>query len=86
MPLTEDEIKKLALELNSLLEDHTKCKFGSICVEDLEEAVKFYKNFNAAMESGKKTFFTTIIALISTGTVGLLILGFYYKIKEISGH
>lgn len=84
MPLSEEDIKKLALQLadNIDIKIHDKCKFNSINVEDLEEAVKFYKNFNKIMEEGKITLWRTLIIGLTTSTVGLILLGLYHKIKN----
>ena len=48
MSLSEEDIKKLAMQLTEHIDIsiHDKCKFSSINLDDLEEAIKFYKNFN----------------------------------------
>lgn len=84
MSLSEEDIKKLAVQLadNIDIRIHDKCKFNGISVEDLEEAIKFYKNFNRLVEEGKITLWKTIIIGLTTGTTGLIILGIYHKIKD----
>ena len=84
MSLSEDDIKKLAVQLTEHIDIsiHDKCKFTDISVEDLEEAIKFYKNFNKIVEEGKITLWKTIIIGLTTGTSGLILLGIWHKIKE----
>ena len=84
MGLSEDDIKKLAIQLIEHIDIsiHDKCKFTDISVEDLEEAIKFYKNFNKVVEEGKITLWKTIIIGLTTGTGGLILLGIWHKIKE----
>ena len=84
MSLSEDDIKKLAVQLTEHIDIsiHDKCKFTEISLEDLEETIKFYKNFNKLVEESKITLWKTVIIGLTTGTAGLIMLGVYHKIKE----
>ena len=84
MSLSDDDIKKLAGQLTEHIDIsiHDKCKFTDISLEDLEEAIKFYKNFNRVMEEGKLTLWKTLVIGLTTGTTGLMLLGIYHKFKD----
>ena len=84
MSLSEEDIKKLAVRLSANIDIklHDNCKFTNIDPEDLEEVVKFYKNFNKIVEEGKITLWKTLVIGITTGTMSLILLGIWHKIKE----
>ena len=83
--LTDEEIQKLAVEVsnNISLNIHGNCTFKDINPNDLEEAVKFYKNFNSMMEDGKRTMLKTIISLSITGLFVLIAAGTVSKFKDM---
>lgn len=78
--LTDADIEEIVEQINK--SKHLDCRFESVSVEDLEEAVKFYKNFNAFMAESRCTIWKALLVLGVGGTIGLIILGAYAKIKE----
>ena len=78
--LTDADINEIVHQINT--SKHLDCRFESISVEDLEEAVKFYKNFNKFMSESSATIWKALLVLGVGGTVGLIVLGAYAKIKE----
>lgn len=78
--LTDADIEEIVEQINK--SKHRDCRFESISVDDLEEAIKFYKNFNAFMADSKCTIWKALLVLGVGGTIGLMILGAYAKIKE----
>jgi len=78
--LTDADIQELVTQINNA--KHLNCRFNSIANDDLEEAVKFYKNFNSFMEDSKSTIWKAILVLGVGGTITLLILGFISKVKS----
>ena len=78
--LTDADIDEIVHQINK--SKHLDCRFEGISVEDLEEAVKFYKNFNAFMADSRNTIWKALLVLGVGGTIGLIVLGVYAKIKE----
>ena len=78
--LTDADIQELVNQINNA--KHLNCRFNNITNGDLEEAVKFYKNFNSFMEDSKSTIWKAILVLGVGGTITLLILGFISKVKS----
>ena len=78
--LTDADIEEIVEQINK--SKHLDCRFETISVDDLEEAVKFYKNFNSFMAESKGTIWKALLVLGVGGTIGLIVLGAYAKIKE----
>ena len=78
--LTDADIDEIAHQINK--SKHLNYRFEDISVEDLEEAIKFYKNFNAFMAESRNTIWKAMLVLGVGGTIGLIVLGVYAKIKE----
>ena len=77
--LTDADIEALVVQINHA--KHLNCRFDNISNGDLEEAVKFYKNFNSFMEESKSTIWKAILTLGVGGTIVLLGLGLLTKLK-----
>lgn len=78
--LTDADVDAIVNKINK--SKHLDCRFDTISVEDLEEAVKFYKNFNKFMAESSTTIWKALLVLGVGGTIGLIVLGAYAKIKE----
>ena len=78
--LTDADIEEIVEQINK--SKYLDCRFEAISVEDLEEAVKFYKNFNKFMSESSTTIWKALLVLGVGGTIGLIVLGVYAKIKE----
>ena len=78
--LTDADINAIVDQINK--SKHLDCRFESISVDDLEEAIKFYKNFNKFMSESSSTIWKALLVLGVGGTIGLMLLGAYAKIKE----
>lgn len=78
--LTDADIDHIVARINETR--HLDCRFDKIEVEDLEEAVKFYKNFNRLMAESGTTMWKAFLVLVLTGTISLVILGIYAKVKH----
>ena len=63
--------------------EHNPCRFTDTSPDDLHEAIMFYKKFNRMIEDSQGVVWKTFLALITTGTFGLLILGVIAKMKGI---
>jgi len=61
---------------------HENCRFDQIKVEDLEEAVNFYKNFNKLMSESGSILWKTFLMTGAGGLLVILWLGFVSKIKQ----
>jgi len=61
------------------------CRFATIKPADLEEAVKFYRKINEALDDSKSVVRRTIITLIIVSVSGLLGLGVMANIKKTVG-
>ena len=57
-------------------------KFYNDHHETLEEAAKFFENYNKAMNNTKQTVLKTVVGIGTAGTVTLLIMGFTKWIGE----
>ena len=77
--LTDADIEALVFQINHA--KHLNCRFDNISNGDLEEAVKFYKNFNSFMDESKSTIWKAILTLGVGGTIVLLGLGLLTKLK-----
>ena len=62
-----------------------ECRFESVNPEDLEEAVKFYRKFNEALDDSKSVVRRTVIALVVGGVSVLLGVGFWSNVKKTVG-
>ena len=78
--LTDADIDAIVDHINK--SKHLDCRFDSISLDDLEEAIKFYKNFNKFMSESSSTIWKALLVLGVGGTIGLMLLGAYAKIKE----
>ena len=78
--LTDADVDAIVNKINK--SKHLDCRFDTISVEDLEEAVKFYKNVNKFMSESSTTIWKALLVLGVGGTIGLIVLGAYAKIKE----
>lgn len=56
------------------------CRFDTIERTDLEEAVRFYRNFNTMMEDSKKTIRNTLLGILCVLVIGLMTEGIWSKI------
>jgi hypothetical protein len=77
--LSDEDIAAIVAALKK--EDH-ECRFSNITKEDLDEAVKFYKNFNKVIGDTNRTILKTITVIGITGLASLLVLGAISKIKQ----
>lgn len=78
--LSDEDIKALAVAIHE--QAGHNCRFSNIKQEDLDEAVKFYKNWNRVMCESKTSVRKTLINIVICGGSGLLVLGFYSAIKD----
>ena len=78
--VTDADIEHIVRRINETR--HLDCRFESIKTEDLEEAIKFYKNFNKFMSESGSTIWKAFLVLGLTGALGLIMLGIYAKIKQ----
>lgn len=77
--LTKGDIEAIVLALREA--DHTQgCRFLDITHEDLEAAVRFYKNFNAIIEDSKSTVRKTVLTAAVLFILGLIGAGTFFKI------
>jgi len=91
--LTEDDIDLIKTIVESVIHvkeansPHTveSCRFDTIQKEDLEEAVKFYKNINTILDDSKKTIRQTILKSLILGVCTLIFLGSVSKIRNALG-
>lgn len=89
--LTEADAELIKAIVESVL--HSKasngtthgCRFEAVNPDDLEEAVKFYRKFNEAMDDSKSVVRRAIIVLIVGGFSALLGVGFWANIKKTVG-
>lgn len=81
--LTQGDIDAIVNGLEECI--HSKCKFGEVNVEDMEETIKFYTNFNKFMEESRSTIWKTVLVLGIGGLFSLLVLGAIVKIGKYSG-
>jgi len=56
------------------------CRFDTIKREEMEEAVRFARNFNQMMEDSKRTVRNTLLGIVVLIIVGLMTEGFWEKI------
>lgn len=75
--LTDADIMAVVSALKSVNEH---CRYD-IAPEEMKEVVRFVKNWNAALERGQTTMWTTILVLVITGLFGLLGLGAWARLK-----
>lgn len=78
--LTDEDIEHIVRRINA--SRHLDCRFYSIDSEDLAEAIKFYKNFNKFMAESGNTIWKAFLVIGLGGTIGLVVLGIYAKIKQ----
>lgn len=87
--LTESDAALIKAIVESVL--HVKssnvheCRFDTVQKEDLEEAVKFYKNINNVLDESGKTIRQTILKGAIIGVFALIFLGSISKIKTALG-
>lgn len=82
--LSDDDIKAIvsAMEENS----HARqCRFPGIDPEVLEEAIVFYKKFNAMIDESGKIIWKTVLVGSISGLLLLIGLGAVAKVKEMLG-
>jgi F420-0:gamma-glutamyl ligase len=77
---TDEDIVALVRTVISNTEH--SCRFDRINPDDLDEAVKFYKNFNKIVTEGTTTARKTLVVITITSAVGIAVAGFFDKIKE----
>lgn len=89
--LTEADAELIKAIVESVMHDkasncteHT-CQFEAVNPDDLEEAVKFYRKFNEAMDDSKSVVRRAIIVLIVGGISALLGVGFWANVKKTVG-
>lgn len=78
--LTQGDIDAIVSGLEQCI--HSKCKFGEVKVEDMEEAIKFYTNFNKFMEESKTTVWKTLLTLGVSGLMIVIMLGIAVSIAS----
>lgn len=89
--LTESDAELIKAIVESVLHakssncDNHECRFEAVNPEDLEEAVKFYRKFNEAMDDSKSVVRRTVITLIVAGVSVLLGVGFWANVKKSVG-
>lgn len=75
--LTEDDIEAIALAVCKLqVTPPCECP---VDVEDLREAIRFFKNVNDFLDGSKRTVWNTILTLTVVGIIGLVSLGIWHK-------
>ena len=75
--LTDGDIKAIALAICKI-QATLPCECP-VDLEDLREAVKFYKNVNSFFDGSKRTVWNTLLTLAVVGVVGLVSLGIWHK-------
>ena len=78
--LTDEDIEHIVRRINA--SRHLDCRFEYIKTEDLEETIKFYKNFNKFMSESGNTIWKAFLVIGLGVIVGLVVLGIYAKIKQ----
>lgn len=81
--LADEDIKALVDEIERR-QVHT-CRFDSIKAADMEESIRFYKNWNKAFEESKSTVLKTLLTLLVTALVAALGVGSWSKLRQIIG-
>ncbi|MGV0961811.1 MAG: hypothetical protein ACOYB1_18455 [Limnohabitans sp.] len=61
------------------------CRFDSLKIDEVRDAVIFHRHVNALMSETGTTIRKTFLVLGVTGLVGLLLLGIYSKLKTALG-
>jgi hypothetical protein len=80
--LSDADIKLIVEEMNRFR--YHDCRFDTIQLEDLKEAVKFYKNFNEIMSDSKRTILKTLLSISVVGLLTVIIIGAAAKMRDIS--
>jgi hypothetical protein len=78
--LTESDLQMIKLIVQETQLHAANCRFDTIERNDLEEAVRFYRNFNTMMEDSKKTIRNTFLGILVLIFVGLMTEGFWGKL------
>jgi hypothetical protein len=81
---TDADIEAIVEAINR--SKHLDCRFEDINHEDLQEAVKFYKNVNIALAETKSTVRKTVISLLITGVFIIVCIGAAVKLKDLTPH
>lgn len=81
---TDADIEAIVAAINA--SKHLDCRFEDISHDDLQEAVKFYRNVNAALSETRSTVRNTIISLVITGIFAIICIGAAVKLKDIAPH
>jgi len=77
--LTDADIEALVKRLGEA--GHIPCRFQHVDPTVMEEAVRFYKNYNRVFTEAKGTFLKTLVVLLVSGGAGLLVFAIWAKIK-----
>jgi hypothetical protein len=80
--LTDQDVEAIVKAIDL----HNKsCRFNRVDPTEMEEAVKFVKNFNKAMEDSRGVFRRTVLVLCVGGFAALIGKGILTKIREVLG-
>jgi len=63
-----------------------ECRFATITLDDMEEAVKFYRSVNKILDESKTTVRKTVLVFVIGSIFTILGLGVVFKIKDIAGN
>jgi uncharacterized membrane protein YecN with MAPEG domain len=77
--LSDEDITAIVEEIDR---QHLSCRYGDIPVQDMKEAVRFFKNFNETIESSKSVMWKTFIVIFSTGFITFLGWAIIAKIRD----
>lgn len=76
---TDGDISAL---VEALRKETHQCRFEQVSPEAMQEAVKFYQNWNRVMCETSSTARKALVVMVITGAAGLTVVGFFDKIKQ----
>jgi len=82
--LSDADIELLIERFKEVQKHEDECRFKSITPEQLQEAVKFYQNFNQIAETSKGVILKTVLTVGVSGVIAIFILGVTHWIMKIN--
>ena len=83
---TDDDIDRIAAAIHKKTDDHWgACRFGDLDPKIVNEAMRFYQNWNSVFGESGKIAWRTVLACGVGGFIVIIGMGVVAKIKEISG-
>lgn len=79
--LTDNDIEELIIAFEKRAAHPHSCRFSSITEEEFYASVKFFKNLNEALTSGRNIVAKTILVLLITFLFGMFGAGILAKLK-----